>query len=97
MAAVILLCGSAGHRSAMTNAVISFSNVRAGGDVDATKQKQIERLQAVLLEKTVKATGLTRAKAEELFTSEVPLTAAEARKLNIIDYETSREGSLTGF
>lgn len=85
MAAIILTCGSAGNRYAVTNAFITFSNVRTGDISDAEKQKQIERMQSVLVEKTMSATGLVKAKVEELFNSEEALTAAQAHDLNIID------------
>src|SRR6266404_1416242 len=53
MAAIILASGSPGSRSAMTNALIAFSEIVAQGEMTPDKQAHLERLKTVLFDKTL--------------------------------------------
>lgn len=90
MAAIILATGSHGKRSALTNSIISFSEITASGDMTPEKQAHLDRLTAVLLGKTSKATGMTIEEVKKLFASGRLLPPQEARNLGIVDQVTER-------
>jgi ATP-dependent Clp protease protease subunit len=86
IAAIILAAGSAGRRSAVTNALIAFSEIRAGGELTPEKQAHLERMKAALLDKTTNHTKMSLQQVSDLFASSRPLTPSEARSLGIIDF-----------
>lgn len=85
MAAIILTQGTRGYRTALTEATIIFSEIRAVGEITPEKKAHLDSLAAVLVERTARNTGLKAAQVKELFSSSQPLTAIEAMRLGIVD------------
>jgi ATP-dependent Clp protease protease subunit len=85
LAAIILGSGTHGHRGAATDAIISFSCVRAGEPMTPEKQMYLNRIETNPVTRTYRATGMSKQQIADLFRSEKPLTSSEAKDLGIID------------
>lgn len=85
MAAILLASGKKGHRSASGAARISFSMPWPAKELTPAQQKQFDRLIAVLVSKTVAATGMQEQRVKSIFESETNFTAAAAIQAGIVD------------
>ena len=86
MAAIILASGSPGKRSAVTNAIIAFSEIVSVGPISPDKRVYLEKMKTALVEILLKRTRLSAAQLKDLFASSRPLTPAEARDAGIVDH-----------
>lgn len=89
-AAVILSCGTKGHRYAFPNSCVMIHQavMQTGGkfgDVHTTV-KQVERLQNTILEMLSKNTGKSRKEVDDAIHYDYYMTAQEAQSFGMVDH-----------